>query len=231
MPDEIMSPVSDKILEYDLSKMQYSDAARIALNDASVKELLKNHIYKSTGYGNKIYRIESISKNNDNSSGYINSSTSFYKVVLLITGTKDYFDEIKLIITIDMDSKKVVSRESIHKIAWPVPIFVIVPQGSCWYHKLVVPSSAILKIEPNNATTYVSIFNEYNFNNLLAGKPYNAHVYDGIKREWINTTMPFEGNVSTGVGQINKIPFDINETNYMVIKNVDNQNVSFELSI
>ena len=226
----IIKPFSGIILQYDLSKMDNADIAKIALNDPAVKDILKNHTYDNIVNGNNIYRIENISIDNENSSGFISDNNTYYKVTLLITGTKDYFDTIKLNVIIDNSSKSVLSKEYTHLIAWPISENVTIPNNTYWYHKLVVPSSRILSMQPNNTKLYLSLLDEYNFNKFLNGEPVEAFSFDGNASEWVKTSIPFDGNISTRKIPNNNFPYNDNETNYLVIKSINNT-ISLQLTL
>ncbi len=212
---------SDNALQRDMANMSNADAVSIALNDTSIKEQLVNHTYDNSSFNNNIYRIENLSSENyGNTSGYLNSSNDYRQVLILITGTQNYMDTIRLLITVDMTEQKVAVIHPIHMIASAPGIHASIPPGAYWYHPTTWGIGSV-SVEPENASAYVAAFPADEFERFKNGTPYNASVYDSGKPGWVWTTNAFAGNVSgvnipyllTSVVSANQSPY------YLVVKN------------
>jgi hypothetical protein len=168
---------NNHIDSYGLTSNQKEMAINKALNNESIKELIKK--YKNNVYINNV-TLSDLSER----SGFI--GTDVYAVVPIQFGEKGLPNMENILVYVDLSSNKIIGIEYFSFRPFPMSADIIIPPKSYWYHQLY----GVYNYEPMNATVmyfslnitdngkvYPIILSKDNFEKLRNGSDYNALEY------------------------------------------------------
>jgi hypothetical protein len=228
---------------YGLTKGQKMDAIRLALDNSTVKESIKEFENISP-----VLLIGPVAlSDQDIRSGYLDLPN----IANVPMQFGESFTQQNFIVYVDFRNNTVIGIER----WWPkedIQLYIPIPSGASWYHKLMGPwvnaSDDMSRIEldfhviysPDDARIYPAIVDESNFSMLKNNSTFSAvryvdfmtdlsTMYDGTKPivpVWtMNGSGSWDPHMSLGDANIPNYFNQVHPTYYMVLRNLDNRTV------